>query len=70
MHISNTQAPLLMSALRDAIVYHEQLLTSQTLKNRWEYEEHLVHLTQFFEEVKEEYKRHEAEIGFPLENFR
>jgi hypothetical protein len=67
MHISDTSAPLLISALRDAIVYHRQLLTSETLRNRWEYEEHLVELTQFFEEIKEEYKRNEAAIGLPLD---
>lgn len=67
MHISNTNAPLLVSALRDAILYHEQLLTSETLRNRWEYEEHLVQLTQFFEEVKSEYRRIEADVGLPLD---
>lgn len=67
MHISNTNAPLLVSALRDAILYHEQLLTSETLRDRWEYEEHLVLLTQFFEEVKNEYRRIEADLGLPLD---
>ena len=48
-------------------VYQEQLLTSETLRNRADYEEHHLQLTQFFEFVKEEYKLVEDEAGIPLE---
>lgn len=32
--ISNAAAPLLLQALRDAVRYNEQLLTSQTLRDQ------------------------------------
>jgi hypothetical protein len=67
MEISDTWAPLLVSAVRDAVLYQEQLLKSETLRDRADYEEHLVHLTQFFEYIKAEYKRVEAQAGIPLE---
>ncbi len=50
---------LLVSALRDAIVHNQGLLRSETLKDRADYEEHLTHLEQFFEYVKDEYQRQE-----------
>ena len=67
MEISDTWAPLLVSAVRDAVLYQEQLLKSETLRDRADYEEHLVHLTQFFEYIKAEYKRVEVQAGIPLE---
>ena len=63
MEISNTWAPLLISALKDAVAYHELLLRSETLRNREDYEEHLLQLTQFFEYLKAEYKKIEHEAG-------
>jgi hypothetical protein len=67
MEISNTWAPLLVSAVRDAVLYQERLLQSETLRDRADYEEHLVHLSQFLEYIKAEYKRVEADVGIPLE---
>ena len=67
MEIPNGWAPLLVSAVRDAVLYQEQLLTSETLRNRADYEEHHLQLTQFFEFIKEEYKAVEGEAGIPLE---
>ena len=67
MEVSNTWAPLLISAVKDAVAYHEQLLRSETLRNREDYEEHLLQLTQFFEYLKAEYKKIEHEAGLPLE---
>ena len=67
MEIPNVWASLLVSAVRDAVLYQEQLLTSETLRNRADYEEHHLQLTQFFEFVKEEYKAVEIEAGIPLE---
>ena len=70
MEIPNVWASLLVSAVRDAVLYQEQLLTSETLRNRADYEEHHLQLTQFFEFVKEEYKAVEIEAGIPLERLR
>ncbi len=67
IEISNAAAPLLVQALRDAVRYNEQLLNSETLKNRTEYEEHLVDISQFYSEIKSQYKRIEQDIGISLE---
>jgi hypothetical protein len=67
MEIPNVWAPLLVSAVRDAVLYQEQLLKSETIRNRADYEEHHLQLTQFLEFIKEEYKEIETEIGMPLE---
>ena len=67
MQISNTWAPMLISAVRDAILYQENLLKSENLRNRSDYEEHHLQLTQFFEYIKEEYKSVEEEAGIPLD---
>jgi hypothetical protein len=66
MIISQTWMPLLVSAIRDAVVYNEGLLRSETLRNRSDYEEHLMVLMQFFEQVKEEYRKVESEVGVSL----
>ena len=66
IQIPDHMAPMLLQAVRDAVTYHEQLLTSETLRDRSDYEEYYVLLTQFFSEMKAEYKKHEAEIGIPL----
>jgi hypothetical protein len=67
IEISNTAAPMLIQALRDAVRFNEQLLNSETLRNRADYEEHLVQLSQFFAEMKSQYKRIEKEAGISLE---
>lgn len=67
MEIPNVWAPLLVSAVRDAVLFQEQLLTSETLRNRADYEEHHLQLTQFLEFIKEEYKSIEIEVGMPLD---
>ncbi|GAA5217368.1 hypothetical protein ACFSJ3_18010 [Corallincola platygyrae] len=67
MNIPKPYVPMLLGAVRDAVLYNEQLLTSETLRNRDDYEEHLVHLTQFLEYLKEEYKSKEDEYGLKLE---
>ena len=67
MEIPNVWASLLVSAVRDAVLYQEQLLKSETLRNRTDHEEHQLQLTQFFEYIKEKYKNVEAEAGIPLE---
>lgn len=67
MDIPNTWTPLLVSAVRDAMLYQEQLLTSETLRDRSDYEEHLLYLSQFFEFIKAEYRKVEGETGLPLE---
>jgi hypothetical protein len=67
MDIPNVWAPLLVSAVRDAVLFQEQLLKSETIRNKADYEEHHLQLTQFLEFIKEEYKSIEAEAGIPLE---
>ena len=67
MEIPNVWASLLVSAVRDAVLFQEQLLKSETLRNRGDYEAHYLQLTQFFEFIKEEYKATEEEVGIPLE---
>lgn len=67
MKIPKPYVPLMLSAVRDAVLYNEQLLTSETLRDRDDYEEHLMHLSQFLEFLKEEYKINESEYGLKLE---
>jgi hypothetical protein len=67
MEISNTWAPLLLSAVRDGLLYNEGLLSSQTIRNRADYEEHVMQLSQFFEYLKEQYREIENEAGIPLD---
>lgn len=67
MEIPNAWAPLLVSAVRDAVLFQEQLLKSETIRNRADHEEHHLQLTQFLEFIKEEYKSIEDEVGLPLE---
>lgn len=66
MEIPKSWAPMLVSAVRDAVRYNERLLTSETLRNRADHEEHLVQLTQFLEYVKDEYQTIEGDVGIPL----
>ncbi len=66
IEISDAAAPLLVQALRDAVRYNEQLLTSETLSDRADYEEHLLEISQFYAEIKSQYKRIEKEVGIPL----
>lgn len=66
MEIPNTLAPLLISSVRDAVLYQENLLKSETIRDRSAYEEHHLQLTQFLEFLKEEYKNIEHEAGIPL----
>lgn len=69
MEIPDGWASMLVSAVRDAVLYQEQLLTSQTLRNREDYEEHLMHLSQFFEFVKEQYAKLDPADRIPLDKF-
>ena len=67
MEIPNTWAPLLVSSVRDAILYHEGLLRSETIRDKSDYEEHYQQLTQFLEYLKEEYKKIESKVGLPID---
>jgi hypothetical protein len=66
MEIADTWAPLLISSIRDAILYHESLLRSETIRDKSDYEEHHLQLTQLFEYLKKEYKKIESEVGLSL----
>jgi hypothetical protein len=65
--IPNVWAPLLVSAVRDAVLYQESLMRSETIRDRDDYEEHHLQLTQFLEFIKEEYKNIEQEAGIPID---
>jgi hypothetical protein len=68
IEISNAAAPLLVQALRDAVRYNEELQRSETLRNRPEYEEYLVEVSQLYAEIKSQYKRIERDVGIPLDD--
>ena len=67
IEIPDAWASMLVSAVRDAVVYQEQLLTSQTLRNRDDHEEHLMHLSQFFEFGKAQYAEQDLADRIPLD---
>jgi len=67
MKIPNTMAPMTVSAVRDTILYQENLMKSETLRDREDYEEYHLQLTQFLAFLKEEYGSIEKETGIPLE---
>lgn len=68
IEISNAAAPLLVQTLRDEVRYNESLLQSDTLKNRSDYEKFLVEISQFYAEVKSQYKKIESQTGITLED--
>ncbi|WNO07802.1 hypothetical protein [Teredinibacter sp. KSP-S5-2] len=68
LELSDAVIPLLVHALRDAVRYNEQLLQSETLRNRDEYEEYLVEVSQLYAEVKTLYKKFEADVGNFIED--
>jgi len=68
MEIPDGWASMLVSVVRDAVLYQQQLLASQTLRNRGACEEHLMHLSQFFEFVKGEYAKLDPAGRIPLDD--
>lgn len=66
MDIPDTWAPLLLSSVRDSILYAEGVLKSETIRERADYEEYHLQLTQFLEYLKSEYKKIENDVGMPL----
>lgn len=68
MEIADTWASLLISSVRDAILYQESLLRSETIRDKADYEERHLQLTQFLEYLKKEYKKIEGEVGLSLED--
>ncbi len=67
MQIPDAWASLLVSALRDAMLFNEQLPTRETLRDRSDDAEHLVQLSLLFEFVKEEYGRLDPRGRIPLD---
>ncbi|KKO45520.1 hypothetical protein WG68_10005 [Arsukibacterium ikkense] len=59
---------MLVQALRDALRYNEQLLTSETLRDRAHYQEYLMAVSQLYAEVKAQYKRIETAVGIALDD--
>jgi hypothetical protein len=60
-------SPLLVSAVRDAILYQSSMLRNETVHNKEVYEEHDVQLGGLLEYMKGEYKAVEEAPGIPLE---
>ena len=56
LEIGKRDLPLLVSAIRDAVIYNQQLLRSETLKNVEDFEEYLVSLEYFEQRIKDSYK--------------
>ena len=67
MNIPTPWSPLIISAVRDAILYQESMLRSDTVKKPEDYEEHIVQLSELLEFIKDEYKSIESEAGIPLD---
>lgn len=67
MKVPTAWAPLALSAVRDAILYQQDLLKSETIRNKENYEEHIVQLSELLEFLKTEYKAIEKEAGIPME---
>ncbi|SEK60575.1 hypothetical protein SAMN05216359_102366 [Roseateles sp. YR242] len=65
--IPDAWAPMLLQSVRDAVLYHEGLLRSATIRDRADYEDYHLQLPQFLSYVKEEYRAVEGEIGVLLE---
>jgi hypothetical protein len=69
MEIAGTLAALAVCAVRDAVLYHERLLHSETLRKRADYEEYLVDLSVFLDEIVYKYRKIEASLDLPLDSF-
>ena len=67
MEIPDAWASLLVSAVRDAVLYNEQLLKSETIRDKDDYQEHLVYLSELLEFIKSEYKNLDIESKIPLD---
>ena len=65
MDIPKGWVPLLMTAMRDAVRYNDLLLTSETLRDREDYEEHLLNLSQLHEFLQTQYK--EGDYPVPID---
>lgn len=68
MEIPETWAPLLLSSVRDAILYQEELLRSETIRDKTDYQEYHIQLSQLLEYLKKKYAKIEDEIGVPLKD--
>jgi len=68
IEISNAAEPLLVQTLRDSVRYNEELIKSETLRDRSDYEEYPLEVRQLYTEVKAQCKRIETEIGLNLDD--
>ncbi len=70
MEIPDTWAALLLGAVNDAILFHDSLLGSETIKDKTDTEEHLMQLGILLEYMKNDYRqRLEPQGGLPLARF-
>lgn len=68
MEISNNMAPVLIQAILDAIKFNQMLLTSDTLRNIEDQEEHLLTLDALLRHASDAYRHVEKDIGIPLQD--
>jgi hypothetical protein len=68
MEIAGGLIPLAVCAVRDAVLYHERLLQSETLRKRADYEKYLG-LSVFLDQIVHPYRRVEAVAGRWLDRF-
>ena len=68
--IPNALAPLLLQAVRDAVLFREGQLRSETIPEheQADAQEHHLHLTLLLAYLKEQYLDIEKEAGVPLSN--
>ncbi|GLQ90237.1 hypothetical protein [Dyella flagellata] len=66
--VSDPHALLMVSSVRDAILYRESLLPGETSPEKIrDQQEYLAQLAKLMEYVKDEYRKIESEVGVPLE---
>ncbi len=67
MNVPDGWASLLLSAVNDAILFHENLLKSETLHDRCDYEAHVIQLHLLLDHLKDDYQKNiEPKGGIPL----
>ncbi len=70
MEIPDTWATLVLSAVNDAILHNQAFLTSETIADKTDWEEHLMQLSLLLEFLKADYRnRLEPKGSIPLARF-
>jgi hypothetical protein len=70
MEIPDTWAALLLGAANDAMLFHDNLLQSETIRDKTDIEDHLLQLSILLEYMKDDYRqRLEPQGSLPLARF-